>query len=85
VAREIALPIAVKVETARHHPARNGSLPDTRVRDLALPLDVAWEPYIHRDKRIHVFFSSRREYSDFVSRELWFLYRPVASRLFLRG
>jgi hypothetical protein len=47
VACEIALPIAVKIETARHHPACYGSLPDSGVNHFALPFDIDWKADVH--------------------------------------
>jgi hypothetical protein len=55
---KIALAIAIQVETARHHPAGDGPLKDGSVDYLALPLDIARQPYIHGDERIHLAFSS---------------------------
>src|SRR5579871_4217606 len=40
VACKIALTITVKIETARHHPASYGSLPDGSVHHFALPFDI---------------------------------------------
>jgi hypothetical protein len=55
---KVALAIAIQVETARHHPPGDGPLKDGSADYLALPLDIARQPYIHRDERIHLAFSS---------------------------
>ena len=55
---KVALAIAIQVETARHHPSGDGSLKDSSADYLALPLDIARQPDIHRDERIHLAFSS---------------------------
>ncbi len=58
VACKVTLAIAIQIETARHYPAGDGSLKDGGADYLALPLDIARQPDIHRDERAHLAFSS---------------------------
>jgi hypothetical protein len=44
---KVALAIAIQVETARHYPPGDGLLKDGSADYLALPLDIARQPYIH--------------------------------------
>jgi hypothetical protein len=53
VAGEIALTISVKVQAARHHLARYRPLPDSGVNHFALPFNIGWKAYVHRDKQTH--------------------------------
>ena len=46
MACEIALTITIKIETARHHPACYGSLPDCSVDHFALPFDIGWKAHV---------------------------------------
>jgi hypothetical protein len=53
VARDVALTIPVEIETASHHPARYGPLPDSGVDYFALPIDIDWKADVHGNKQTH--------------------------------
>jgi len=44
---DVALTITVEIETARHHPACYGPLPDGGVDHFALPFDIGWKTDVH--------------------------------------
>jgi hypothetical protein len=44
---DVALTITVEIETARHHPACHGPLPDSGADHFALPFDIGWKADVH--------------------------------------
>jgi hypothetical protein len=44
---EVALTVTVEIETACHHPARYGPLPNSGVDDFALPFDISRKADVH--------------------------------------
>jgi hypothetical protein len=51
---KVSLPVAIKIQAPRHHPAGDGFFPDARAHHFALPRDIAWKTDIHRDNGIHL-------------------------------
>ncbi len=69
VACEVSLAVSVQIQAPRHHPARDGFLPDAGVHQLALPFDVTWKTDIDRDYRIHAISPIGKSMISMIARE----------------
>ena len=53
VSAQVALPVAVEVQPARHHRSGNRLFPDAGVHRLPVPRDVAWQADVHGQEHGH--------------------------------